>query len=320
MKVHLSAREFSSDCPVVLTIGTFDGVHVGHRAVLELLKQRAQECQGETVLLTFDPHPRKVLQPDQNPLKLLNTLEEKKRLLAATGLDHLVVQEFTEELSRRTPLEYVREMFAEGIKPQQVIVGYDHRFGRNREGSFESLVNLGKAFGFIVEELPAQTVENTRVSSTKVREAIAQGKLGLARKWLEHPYPLTGRVIRGEQLGRKLGYPTANLAVDWEMKLVPGEGVYAAWARIEGDEEFHPAMVNIGTRPTVAPTGSPVQIEVHLLSGGRQCYHEMMSVQFMERIRDEMAFDGLKDLTSQLQQDEQKALAILNDPSVNSLS
>ena len=318
MKVHSNAREFSSDRPVVLTIGTFDGVHAGHRAVLDLLKQRAEECGGDTVLLTFDPHPRKVLQPDQNPLRLLNTLEEKKRLLMATGLNHLVVQEFTEELSRKTPLEYVRELFAEGIKPAQVIVGYDHRFGRNREGSFDSLVNLGRVFGFTVEELPAQTVEDTRVSSTKVREAIAEGQLGLAQKWLKHPYPMSGIVVRGEQLGRKLGYPTANLAVDHAIKLIPGQGVYAAWAQLEGEESYLPAMVNIGTRPTVTAIGSPVKIEVHLLSGGRQCYDERLSVLFVERLRDEMTFDGLKGLTAQLHEDEHKARAILNNPSLNS--
>ena len=311
VKVHSNAREFSSDVPTVLTIGTFDGVHVGHRSVVDLLKVRAAACGGETVLLTFHPHPRTVLHPGTHHLRLLNTLEERKSLLADAGLDHLVVQPFTEALSRMTPLEYVRELFAEGIRPKSVIVGYDHRFGRNREGSFESLQNLGRMFDFEVEELPAHTVEDTRVSSTKVREALMEGDVAKARRWLAHPYPLEGTVVRGEQLGRKLGYPTANLQCEDPLKLIPGRGVYAAWARIARDGDWHPAMVNIGTRPTLHESETHEQIEVHFLEGGRQCYNEQVALQFIDRLRDEQAFDGLKSLQAQLQQDEQKARFIL---------
>ena len=204
VKVHLNASDFESNRPVVLTVGTFDGVHIGHRAVIDLLTQRARELKGESVLLTFHPHPRTVLHPEQHQLKLLNTIEEQKMLLRDAGLDHLVIHPFTEEFSRKTPLEYVRDLFAEGIQPQKVIIGYDHRFGRNREGSFDSLINLGKVFGFSVEELPVQTIEDTKVSSTKVREALHAGHVAQARRWLNRPYPLSGQVQRGEQLGRKL--------------------------------------------------------------------------------------------------------------------
>ncbi len=311
MKVHFNANNFLTEAPVVLTIGTFDGVHVGHRAVLDLLKTRASEIKGESVLLTFHPHPRTVLYPEHHKLHLLNTIEERQSLLDQTGLDHLIIHPFTERLSRMTPLEYVRELFAEGIRPSVVIVGYDHRFGRNREGSFESLINLGKVFDFEVEELPAHTVENTRVSSTKVREAIADGDMARARMWLGQPYPLAGRVIRGEQLGRKLGFPTANLDCEETLKQMPGRGVYAVWARIAGVSDWQPAIVNMGTRPTVQHHGVAETMEVHMLEGGRQCYDETIELLFIERLRDEMKFKGLKALQKQLQQDALKARSLL---------
>ncbi|HBP44548.1 MAG TPA: riboflavin biosynthesis protein RibF [Flavobacteriales bacterium] len=315
VKVHFNANNFSTEAPVVLTIGTFDGVHVGHRAVLDLLKTRASEIKGESVLLTFHPHPRTVLYPEHHKLHLLNTIQERQSLLDQTGLDHLIIHPFTERLSRMTPLEYVREIFAEGIRPSVVIVGYDHRFGRNREGSFESLINLGKVFDFEVEELPAHTVENTRVSSTKVREAIANGDMARARMWLGQPYPLAGRVIRGEQLGRKLGFPTANLDCEETLKQMPGRGVYAVWARIAGVSDWQPAIVNMGTRPTVQHHGVAETMEVHMLEGGRQCYDETIELLFIERLRDEMKFKGLKALQNQLQQDALKARSLLaNEP------
>jgi riboflavin kinase/FMN adenylyltransferase len=311
VKVYQNAFEFSADVPVVLTIGTFDGVHVGHRAVIKLLKQRAQEMNGTTVLLTFDPHPRTVLHPNQHQLRLINSLEEREMLLKDAGLDHLVVHPFTEALSRMTPLEYVRELFGEGIKPQAVIIGYDHRFGRNREGSFESLENLGKVFGFSVESIPAHTLEETQVSSTKVREALNQGQIAQANRWLEAPYPLTGTVIKGQQLGRTLGFPTANLTISDALKLIPGTGVYAAFAQMESDLTWYPAMVNIGTRPTVQPSSLETQVEVHFLEGGKKCYGEKVQIRFVQRLRDEKAFDDLDSLRLQLQQDAIQTVQVL---------
>jgi len=318
VKVHFNAREFSSDVPTVLTIGTFDGVHVGHRAVLDMLKIRAAELGAASVLLTFHPHPRTVLHPDTHQLRLINTIEERRQLLEGAGLDHLVIQPFTLELSRMSPLDYVRELFAEGIRPRAVIVGYDHRFGRNREGSFDSLVNLGKVFGFEVEELPAHTVKDTRISSTKVREALLEGNMSQARTWLNQPFPFTGRVVRGEQLGRRMGFPTANLVSEDALKLIPGKGVYAVWAKIAGTSNWNPAMVNIGTRPTVDAANKHQSIEVHFLEGGRQCYDEQISLRFIERLRDEMEFEGLKALQNQLQHDEQLARSILQQEVVPS--
>ncbi len=307
MIVHYNALEFSADVPVVLTIGTFDGVHHGHRAVIALLKQRAAELNGTSVLLTFDPHPRLVLHPEHHRLRLLNSLEERKQLLASAGLDHLVIHPFTEDLSRMTPIEYVRELFGKGIRPKAVIIGYDHRFGRNREGTFDSLKNLGDVFGFSVESLPAQTVENTRVSSTKVREAIESGKVQQARQWLLEPYPLSGVVVKGRQVGRTIGFPTANLKTADPLKLIPGKGVYAAFAQYHGEHEWHPAMVNIGTRPTVDPPTAENLVEVHLLEGGRTCYDETLHLRFIKRLRSERVFDNLDGLKSQLQIDSDAA-------------
>ena len=283
-----------------------------------MLKIRAAELGAASVLLTFHPHPRTVLHPDTHQLRLINTIEERRQLLEGAGLDHLVIQPFTLELSRMSPLDYVRELFAEGIRPRAVIVGYDHRFGRNREGSFDSLVNLGKVFGFEVEELPAHTVKDTRISSTKVREALLEGNMSQARTWLNQPFPFTGRVVRGEQLGRRMGFPTANLVSEDALKLIPGKGVYAVWAKIAGTSNWNPAMVNIGTRPTVDAANKHQSIEVHFLEGGRQCYDEQISLRFIERLRDEMEFEGLKALQNQLQHDEQLARSILQQEVVPS--
>jgi riboflavin kinase/FMN adenylyltransferase len=320
VKVHNNAHCFSANVPVVLTIGTFDGVHHGHRAVIALLKQRAADLKGTSVLLTFHPHPRVVLQPEHHGLRLLNSLEERKQLLSESGLDHLVIQPFTEELSRMSPLEYVKELFVNGIKPSAVIIGYDHRFGRNREGTFESLKNLGDVFGFSVESLPAQTIENTRISSTKVREAIEMGKVLLARQWLLSPFPLSGKVVQGNQIGRKIGFPTANLEVEDAIKLIPRTGVYAAFAQYNTESEWHPAMVNIGKRPTIDPTNTTDLVEVHFLSGGRSCYLEVINLRFIKRLRDECLFKNLEALQSQLQQDSKDAVLSLNqtaDPSTS---
>jgi riboflavin kinase / FMN adenylyltransferase len=315
VNVHHSVLEFSADVPVVLTIGTFDGVHHGHRAVIALLKQRATELNGTSVLLTFDPHPRIVLYPEHHRLRLLNSMDERKQLLAESGLDHLVVQPFTEELSRMTPIEYVRELFVNGIKPSAVIIGYDHRFGRNREGTFESLQNLGDVFGFSVESLPAQTVENTRVSSTKVRAAIKTGQVRQARQWLLSPYPLSGRVVEGNQIGRTMGFPTANIEVEDPNKLIPGKGVYAAFAQYDGETAWLQAMVNIGTRPTLDALIEEQRVEVHLLEGGRTCYEETLHVRFIQRLRDEHPFANLEELKAQLHQDAAAAVLCLNQAS-----
>lgn len=310
MNIHQNALTFHAENPVVLTIGTFDGVHAGHRSVLRRLRERAAERGAESVLLTFDPHPRTVLHPEHHGLRLLNTLGEKAALLEGVGLDHLVVHPFTLDLARMSPKDYVRELFAEGIRPDTVIVGYDHRFGRNREGSFESLTNLGLVHGFEVEELPAHYEEETRVSSTKVREALQAGDVESAAKWLCAPFPLTGRVVRGEGKGRTWGFPTANLVPSLGLKAVPAEGVYACWAYADGDGEPLRAMVNIGQRPTVSEAGTR-SIEAHLLDVERDLYGAVVQLHFMARLREERRFEGTEALVDQLRRDREAAAGVL---------
>lgn len=302
MKIHQNALNFQSDVPVVLTIGTFDGVHAGHRAVLHQVASRAAELGAQTVLLTFDPHPRTVLHPPPHGLRLLNTLGEKAALLERVGVDHLVVHPFTLDLARMTPKDYVKDLFANGIRPVRVIVGYDHRFGRNREGNFESLHNLGTVYGFEVEKLAAHYEAETRVSSTKVREALANGDVRTAAQWLQTAYPLTGQVVRGEGRGRQWGVPTVNLASGNALKLVPAEGAYACWAYIADDPKPYHAMVNIGRRPTVATNGD-VSVEAHLLHLDRDLYGQTVQLHFIARLRPEQRFNGPEELLAQLERD-----------------
>lgn len=313
VNIHDNALSFAADAPVVLTIGTFDGVHAGHRSVLQRVADCAAERGAQTALLTFDPHPRTVLHPEQHGLQLLNALGEKAALLEGVGVDHLVVHPFTLELARMTPIEYVRALFVEGIRPSAVVVGYDHRFGRNREGSFASLANLGRVHGFDVEELPAHFEEETRVSSTKVREALRSGDVESAAKWLQAPFPLTGRVVQGEGNGRTWGFPTANLVPSLSLKAVPAEGVYACWAYVNGEATALRAMVNIGTRPTVAVSGAR-SIEAHVIGEQRDLYGAVVQLHFIARLREERRFSGTEALVEQLRRDREQAEAALACP------
>ena len=220
MEVYNSTNNFNSTEPVVLTIGTFDGVHAGHRAVIDVLRRKADEIGGKTALLSFHPHPRVILHPGNHGLKLLNTMNERKQLLEDAGLDYLIIEEFNLDLSRLTPLEYVKNLLSEGIKPQIVVIGDDHRFGRNREGDFNALSEMGKMFGFEVVALGAEFVNDIRVSSTKIRHAIYDGDVVHASELLTRNFPLTGKVVEGQKLGRCIGYPTANLKLESDIKIL----------------------------------------------------------------------------------------------------
>ena len=309
LKVYRSTNDFFSDEPIVLTIGTFDGVHAGHRAVIDVLKSKSEEIGGKTALLTFHPHPRVILHPGNHGLKLLNSMEERMALLEGSGLDFLIVEEFSLKLSRLTPLEYVKNLLAEGIKPSVVVIGDDHRFGRNREGDFSALKEMGKMFGFEVIALDAEYVDDLRVSSTKIRKAIYSGEVNHASTLLTKPFPLVGKVVEGEQLGRNIGYPTANLVVDDKLKIIPADGAYAVYA-ITPDSKKHKAMLNIGTRPTVS-NNMAKSIEVHILDFEGQLYGEKIEILFAQRIRGEMKFDGVENLKKALAQDEALTREIL---------
>ena len=310
MKVYNLTDGINIEKPIVLTIGTFDGVHAGHRAVIRVLTRKAREIGGETALLTFNPHPRVVLHPDNHSLKLLNTLDEKRQLLEKAGLDNLIIARFDNELARLTPLEYVRGLLAEGIKPAEVVIGDDHRFGRNREGSFEDLKEMGTMFGFGVTALDAEKVSEIRVSSTKVRQSIIEGEVAYASQLLTYQFPMTGVVVRGDQIGRTLGIPTANLQINDDLKIVPARGAYVVWAKVEG-ESWMPGMLNIGTRPTMKSNKDT--IEVHIIGFEGDCYGKCVEVLFVDRLREEKEFSGAEELKAALISDKSKAIAILSN-------
>ncbi len=311
LKVYLKIESFYSKKPVVLTIGTFDGVHAGHRAVIDVLKAKANKINGETALLTFSPHPRVVLHPDNHNLRLLNTRKEKEALLENAGLDHLIVVHFDIALSRLTPLDYVRKLLAEGIKPTEIVIGDDHRFGRNREGSFNSLKEMGLMFNFNVTALNAERIREIRVSSTKAREAIIEGQIEHANDLLSHPFPLSGTVVEGDKLGQTIDFPTANLKLSDPLKIVPMDGVYVVWARIN-EGKWMKGMMNIGCRPSVIKTASgETTIEVHLLGYAGNCYGQFIEVRIVKRLRDEMLFNGLNDLKAALRRDRDETIELL---------
>lgn len=311
MEIHNNSQGFNSAKPIVLTIGTFDGVHAGHLAVIDVLKKKAEEINGSTALLTFHPHPRVVLHPTNHGLKLLTSLDERGRLLEAAGLDHLIIEPFNTELSRLSPLEYVKNIFAEGIKPKVVVIGDDHRFGRNREGDFSKLVELGKVFNFEVFALDAEYVDDIRVSSTKVRNAIASGDMRNATSLLTKEYELNATVCKGEQIGRTIGFPTANLKADNVLKLIPANGVYAVKVKLE-NSSWLPAMLNIGQRPTVSENGTPT-IEAHIFNFNEDIYNEKICVKFIERVRDEKKFNDIDALQKALKEDQNTVLSLLQN-------
>ena len=306
MKVYQSLAEFNPlDCAVATT-GTFDGVHLGHKKILGQLVQMAHKVGGESVLLTFSPHPRLVLQPDTE-LKLLTSLEEKIGLLEQTGLDHVIIHPFTKEFSRTPSLEFVREILVNQIGVKQLVIGYDHHFGRNREGSFDHLKEFGPIYGFDVEEIPALDIDEVNISSTKIRSALTEGDVELAATYLGHPYIIGGEVIKGDQIGRTIGFPTANLNINFQHKLIPADGVYAGYVRLNG--EHHKAMANIGRRPTVGSTKRSV--EIHLLDFEGDLYGQHLHFAVGHRLRDVMNFNGLDALKSQLAIDKEDALSKL---------
>ncbi len=307
MKVYHSLSEFTALKNAAVTTGTFDGVHLGHKKILARLNNSAKAIQGESVLLTFFPHPRMVLQPEIE-LKLLNTQAEKIELLRKTGLNHLIIHPFTKEFSRTTSLDFVRNILVEQVGAKKLVIGYDHHFGRNREGSFEHLKEYGPLYGFEVEEIPAQEVDDKTVSSTKIRRALAEGNMEQANEYLTYIFSLHGKIVKGEQNGHKMGYPTANLAVSENYKLIPGNGVYV----IEADTEsgsIYKGMCNIGERPTF--NGKSRSIEAHLFNFKGNLYDEEMEFRFLHKLRDEQKFTHVETLTNQLKEDEKAARSFL---------
>jgi len=312
MKVHTDINDFRGVRRPVLTTGTFDGVHHGHRSILKRLTELARREGGESVLFTFHPHPRMVLFPGDTDLKLLNTVEEKTALLEAAGLDHLLVVPFSRAFSQMHANDYVRELLVERIGVHAVVIGYDHRFGRDREGGLDLLTRMGGEHGFLVEEIPAQEIDHIQVSSTKVRHALLEGEVEAANELLGYAYPLSGVVVKGDQLGRTLGYPTANMGLLDPHKLVPGDGVYAV--QVELKQGSFGGMLYIGHRPTLDGGRGQRTVEVNVFALDSDLYGEAISVRFLSKIRNDMRFDGLDALRNQLGLDREKALLRLNEP------
>jgi riboflavin kinase/FMN adenylyltransferase len=307
LKVIYDIAEFKPEKPVILTQGTFDGVHFGHQKILRQVVDEALQIGGVSVLLTFYPHPRLVLYPDDNELKLLSTIEEKVDLVSALGIDYLIIMPFTQELSRLRADEFVRDILAEKLHLTKLIIGYDHRFGRNREGGMQEMVLFSETYGFELEEIPAQDISESIVSSTKIRQALLNGEVHQAGKYLGTAYVLRGKVEEGMQRGTTIGYPTANIRVNSSYKLIPKNGVYAVWVYI--DEKKFEGMLNIGYNPTF--DDKKWSVEVHLFDFNQNVYHKEITVAFVSRTRDEQKFDDLQSLINQLKEDEKEIRAIL---------
>jgi riboflavin kinase/FMN adenylyltransferase len=309
LKVYRNISEFNPDKKVILTVGTFDGIHFGHQEIIETIKGVSKKNEGESVVLTFSPHPRTVLFPEGNNLRLINSLDEKINRFEKAGIDHLIIYPFTKEFSRISALEYVRDFLVKEIKVSTLIIGYDHQFGRNREGNFEYLKELSELYNFEVQEISAQDINDINVSSTKIRKAIESGDISLANKYLGYYFPLKGKVVEGKKLGNTIGFPTANLTIEDDLKIIPKIGAYAIYATI--DNKQFKGMLNIGKNPTVDNENN-IKIEVHLFDFNKNIYGEILEIKFIKRLRDEFKFNSVEELKQQLAKDKIISQTILN--------
>ncbi|UPT71827.1 MAG: bifunctional riboflavin kinase/FAD synthetase [Flavobacterium sp. JAD_PAG50586_2] len=295
MKIFQSIKSFSSDKQTVVTIGTFDGVHLGHQKILEQITNNAANSNCESLVLTFFPHPRMVLQEDTE-MKQLNTLNEKIGLLDNLGVDNLVIHPFDKEFSRLTAEEFVKEVLVGIFKVKKIVIGHDHRFGRNRTANIDDLITFGEIYGFDVEQISVEQINEVSISSTKIRNALLEGNVELAADYLGYDYSLTGIVSKGKQLGRTIGYPTANIKIDENYKLIPQNGVYIAKSIIDGKLIY--GMMNIGTRPTV--DGTTQTIEINFFDFNQDLYDQKITVSLLKRMRSEQKFESIDALKKQL--------------------
>lgn len=297
MRVFHSVNEFATGAPTVVTIGTFDGVHIGHRRIIDRLRQ--ESALGESTILTFFPHPRMVLQGPAS-VTLLNTIDERIALLGQAGINNLIVHPFDAAFANLDARTFVREILVGKLNVAKIIIGHDHRFGVNRTAGIDDLIAFGQGFGFDVEQIPPQEIDDVAVSSTKIRNALMEGNLARANSFLGYDYLLSGTVVSGNRLGRTIGFPTANLHIDASYKLVPAAGVYAVWATIDGQRVN--GMMNIGYRPTIG--GKERSIEAYFFDFSADLYTRPLQIHLVERVRDEQSFASVDALRLQLQQDE----------------
>lgn len=311
MKVYFSTETIPAFKKAVVTIGTFDGVHTGHKSILEQLKREAARIGGETVIITFHPHPRKVIVSGQPAIHLINTIDEKIELLEKNGIDHLVVVPFTDDFSQQSPEEYIEKFLVEKFHPHTVIIGYDHRFGKNRLGDYKLLEEYSARLGFNLMEIPAHVINDNTVSSTRIREAILHGNTDVANTLLGYDFFFEGTVVDGNKLGRTLGYPTANLRIENAEKLVPGNGIYAVELEIKGRPGRLKGMMSIGIRPTIG--GTDRVIEVNIFDFNEDIYGATIRVYIRKYLRSEVKFNGLDALVEQLGKDKEDTLRVLGE-------
>jgi len=317
MQVHRSIHNLPQFKNSVVTIGTFDGVHLGHQQIIKQLKDEAAQINGETIIITFHPHPRSVVKTDK-PVYLLNTLDEKISLLAAFGIDHLIVVPFNTSFAEQTPEEYIENFLFEKCRPHTLIIGYDHRFGKNRAGDYHLLEQAGKKLGFTVKEIPEQLINDITVSSTRIREALLSGEIEKANSYLGYKYFFEGQIVHGNKLGRTIGYPTANVIIDNEDKLVPANGIYVAEAEINGAQsatnsqfaahgsQLLQGMMSIGVRPTI--DGKDRTIEMNIFNFAEDVYGRTIKIFVCAYLRQEEKFNSLEELTAQIDIDKQNSL------------
>lgn len=305
MKIYNNLAEFKRLDHAVVTIGTYDGVHFGHRKIISRLCDLARSNGGESVILTFFPHPRLIIDPENQDLKMINTVEEKAEMLEKLGVDHLIITPFTRDFSNLSPDEYIREILVETIGLKNLIVGYDHRFGKNRSGGMKELLESATKYGFEVEQIDEQDINDVAVSSTKIRESLLSGNVALAATYLGYPFSLYGPVIKGDKIGRTIGFPTANIFIEQAYKLIPSDGIYAV--TISMDDQNYRGMAYIGQRPTI--NGMTRNIEVNIFDFDREIYGQYIKMNFMEFLRHDVKFTGLEALKLQLQQDKDDTIS-----------
>jgi riboflavin kinase/FMN adenylyltransferase len=308
VKVYRNIESFRPDANTVATIGTFDGVHTGHHVIISRVKQLSQEIQGESVIITFSPHPQLVLHPDEKGIYILSTDEEKIKLLEQHGIDHVIIMPFTKEFSSVTYLNFIKDVLINKLHVKKLVIGYDHHFGNNREGELRHLVDYGKQYHFEVEDIPAQKVDDIAVSSTKIRKALIAGDISAANKFLGYQYFFKGKIVKGEGIGKKLGFPTANIEITNSFKLVPAHGVYAV--TIDYEEKIYKGMMDIGMRPTF--NGIKPVIEVNIFNFDENIYNKSIIITVVERLRSDIKFPGEDQLKEQLSKDKINAERILN--------
>lgn len=308
LKIFNSIKSFNATKPTIVTIGTFDGVHLGHQKIVAQITKNADALNCESLVLTFFPHPRMVLQ-ESTEMKQLNTLNEKIALLDNLGIDNLVVHPFDKEFSRLTAEEFVKKVLVDVFKIKKIIIGHDHRFGRNRTATIDDLIQFGETYGFNVEQISAEEINEVSISSTKIRNALLEGNIELAANYLGYDYSLTGIIFKGKQLGRTIGYPTANITIEEDYKLIPNNGVYIAKSVLNGKTVF--GMMNIGTRPTV--DGTKQTIEINFFDFKQDLYGQKITISLLHRMRSEQKFESIDALKNQLGKDKKTALAFIEN-------